>query len=113
MGHHVIMNDWFSSPDLFYQLCSKQTGAMGTLHQNRKGVSAEIKSSKLKKGKHVSVYKDRLMIMKWKHKKYICLIITIHDDKMVPTRVQGQDKEQPKIVTDYNSGMGGVDLSAA
>jgi hypothetical protein len=44
---------------------------MGTLHQNRKGVPAEIKSSKLKKKEHVSIYKDRLLIMKWKNKKYM------------------------------------------
>jgi hypothetical protein len=42
---------------------------METLCQNRKGVSAEIKSAKLKKGEDVSVYKDKLMIMEWKNKK--------------------------------------------
>jgi hypothetical protein len=39
---------------------------MGTLHQNRKGVTEEIKKEKLKKGESVAVYKDKLMIMKWK-----------------------------------------------
>jgi hypothetical protein len=68
-GFCVIMENWFSSPDLFHKLCSKQTDTMGTVRQNKKGVSAEIKSAKLKKGEHVSVYKDRLMIMKWKNKK--------------------------------------------
>lgn len=32
---------------------------------------------------------------------------------MVPIWVQGQDMEKPKVVTDYNSGMRGVDLSGA
>jgi hypothetical protein len=36
---------------------------MRTLHQNRKGVPAEIKSKKLKKGGYVSVYKYKIMIM--------------------------------------------------
>jgi hypothetical protein len=35
---------------------------------------AEIKSTKLKKGEHVSVYKDRLMIMKWKNKTKIFVL---------------------------------------
>jgi hypothetical protein len=61
--YRVIMDSWFSSPDLFHKLCSKQTDAMGTLHQNRKGFPAEIKSAKLKTGEPLSVYKDRLMIM--------------------------------------------------
>jgi hypothetical protein len=85
---------------------------MGALHKNRKGVPAEIKTAKLKKGKHVSVYKDRLIIMKWRNKKVICLISITHD-KMVPTRVQGQDMQKPEVVTDYNSGMGGVNVSDA
>jgi hypothetical protein len=57
------MDIWFSSPDLFHKLCNKQN-IMGTLHQNRKGVPAEIKDAKVTKGEHVSVYKDRLMVMK-------------------------------------------------
>jgi hypothetical protein len=43
------MFNWFSSPDLYSKLCNKQTDAMGTLHQNRKGVPDEIKKEKLKK----------------------------------------------------------------
>jgi hypothetical protein len=35
-GYRVIMDNWFSSPDLFHKLCSKLTDAMGTLHQNRR-----------------------------------------------------------------------------
>jgi hypothetical protein len=46
---------------------------MGTLHQNRKDVCAEIKSAKLKKGEYVSVYKNRVMIMKWKNKNVFVL----------------------------------------
>jgi hypothetical protein len=65
-GYPVIMDSWFSNPDLFHRLCSKQADAMGTLHQKRKSVPAEIKSTNLKKGEHVLVYKDRLKIMKWK-----------------------------------------------
>jgi hypothetical protein len=59
---------------------------MGTLGQNRMGVPVEIKSVKLRKEEHVSVYKDRLLIMKLKDKKDVWFISTTHDDKMVPTR---------------------------
>jgi hypothetical protein len=87
---------------------------MGTLRRNRKGVPAEIKSAKLKKkGELVSDYKHRLMIMKWINEKDICLISITYDNKMVPTRVRGQDAERPNVIIDYNSGMGGVDLSDA
>jgi hypothetical protein len=112
-GYCVVMDSWFSSPDLFHKLCSKQTDAMGTLRQNTEGVPAEIKCAILTKGKYVSFYKARLMIMKWKDKKDICLISSTHEDKMVLTRIQGQNMEKPKVVIDYNSRMGGVDLSDA
>jgi hypothetical protein len=71
---------------------------MGTLHQNRKGVPAEIKSAKLKKGEHVSVYKARLMIMMWKNQKDIRLISTTHNE-LVPVRVQGQDNGEGQSST--------------
>jgi hypothetical protein len=97
-GYCVIIDNWFSSPDLFHELCSKQTDVIGTLHQNRKGVPAEIKSAKLQNGERVSVYTDRLMIMKWKDKKNIFLISTTHDNKMVPSRVRGQGMEKPELI---------------
>jgi hypothetical protein len=50
------------------------------------------------------------MIKKRKDKKDVYLISTTHDDQTVPTRVQGQGMEKPNVVTDYNSGLGGVDL---
>jgi hypothetical protein len=59
---------------------------MGTLRSIRKTVPAEIKSAKLKKGEYV-----RLMIMKWKNKKFVSLISTTHD-KMVQGTIRGQDK---------------------
>jgi hypothetical protein len=49
-GYHVITDSWFSNQDLFHKLCSKQTDAMRTLHQNGKSVHAEIKIAKPKKG---------------------------------------------------------------
>jgi hypothetical protein len=43
--------------------------------------------------------------MKWNGKKDVC-----HDDKIVPACVEGQDMEKPRVVLDYNSWMGDMDL---
>jgi hypothetical protein len=85
---------------------------MGTLHQNRKGASVEIKSAKLKKGENISVYRQTNDNKEEGQKGCLpAFISTTRDDKMVQTRVQGQDMEKSKVVTDYNSKMGGVNLS--
>jgi hypothetical protein len=47
--------------------------------------------------------------MTWNNERDICLISTAHDDKMISSRFRGQDMEKPKVVVDYNSGMGCVD----
>jgi hypothetical protein len=49
------------------------------------------------------------MIIKWNNKKDTCFTSTTHNE-MVLIRVQGQYMEKAKVVTDYNSGMGDVDL---
>jgi hypothetical protein len=41
---------------------------------------------------------------------YSCLVNTAYDE-IIPSWVQGQDMEKLEVVIDYNSGLGGVDLS--
>jgi hypothetical protein len=65
---------------------------------------------KFKKGKHVSICKDRLIIMKWTNKKIFVLLLPL----MIKWfQVWGQDTEKPKKVFDYNSGMENMDLNDA
>jgi hypothetical protein len=51
------MDNWFSSPDLYEKLCSKQINAMETFHQNKNSVLAELKV-KLKKREHVGLHRQ-------------------------------------------------------
>ena len=111
--YFVTMDNWFSSPELFEKLRNQNTDAIGTLRQNRKGVPSEIKKSKLKKGEYVSAYKDKLLVMKWKDKKDICLMSTIHDEAMIEKEYRGQRIKKPKVAIDYNKTVGGADLSDA
>jgi hypothetical protein len=59
----------------------------------------------------VPVYKDKLMIMKRKKEKDICLMSITHNEKLVQTRVRDQDIKKPRVVIDYYSMTGGVDMS--
>lgn len=48
-GHHVYMDNYFSSPSLFVELKTNQVCACGTLQTNCVGVPEKIKKTKLKK----------------------------------------------------------------
>jgi hypothetical protein len=50
----------------------------------------------MKEGENAPVYKDKLMIMKWKDRKDICFMCITHDDKMDLIGVQGQDMAKNK-----------------
>jgi hypothetical protein len=72
-AYHVIMGSWFSSPDLYDKLRSKQTDAMGTVRQNKKGVAVEIQKAELKKLGCVLVSNDEPMAVKYKNERHVCL----------------------------------------
>ena len=42
-GHHVYMDNYYSSPELFSELYYRQTYACGTVRQNRKGLPNAVK----------------------------------------------------------------------
>lgn len=48
--HHIYMDNYFSSPQLFSLLSEEQTGACGTLHTNRRGVPPRIRNASMAKG---------------------------------------------------------------
>jgi hypothetical protein len=61
----------------------------------------------------VPVYRGELVITKREDKKDICPTSVIHDEKFDKTRVQDQDIKKPRVVINYLSMMGGVDMSGA
>ena len=48
-GHHVYMDNYYTSPDLFLQLHSKECFACGTCRKNRKKLPKAVTIVKLKK----------------------------------------------------------------
>ena len=49
-GHHLYMDNLFSSPELFNDLATNQMGACGTLLVNFVGTPDAIMASKMRKG---------------------------------------------------------------
>ena len=62
-------------------------------------------------GQVVAAYWKKSMVLKWKNKKDVCFMSTLHDDFMMQVKSRhGKKVNKPKAVANYNSNMGGVDL---
>jgi hypothetical protein len=76
-------------------------------------VPDEIKNAKFKKEKMCQYTWKKLVIMKRKDKKDICLMSVTHDEKLVQTMVRDQDIKKLRVVVDYYSMMRGEDMNDA
>ena len=111
-GYCLYTDNFFMSPSLADILVSKQTDFVGTLRLNRRNVPQKVKEAKLKKTEIVVAFKNKTMVLKWKDKRDVTVLSTIHDNSMVKTvSRRGLETEKPKVIVDYNANMGGVDLS--
>ena len=117
-GHHVYVDNYYTSPALFSDLQDKGFGACGTVRANRRGLPIEIKAT-LARGETISVPMDKsMMALKWMDKRPVTMLSTIHDDSMTTKirrkrRREGEKEEilKPVVVDQYNQFMGGVDRS--
>ena len=114
-GHHVYMDNYYSSPELFSELHYKETFACGTCRSNRKNMPKSVTKAKLKKkGQCVFRRNGPLLCIKWKEKKDVVMLSTVQEAIFVETgRVdrEGKKIEKPECVYYYCGRMGGVDLS--
>ena len=132
-GHHVYMDNYYSSPTLFLDLDEKGFGACGTVSINRRGMPIEwqkkenrtSKSTKetvkasppLKKGEiRMKKLNGNLKALQWKDKRIVTMISTIHDDSVIHKsrrrRLANGGQEEvmkPVMIEEYNRHMGGVD----
>ena len=113
-GHHVYFDNYYTSPDLFRQLLRETTYACGTVRQNRKGLPEALKEAKIKSGQ--SVWRrsdDALLALKWKDKKDVFMLSSIHKANQKQTRFNFQNEAvvKPVVVADYTENMAGVDLN--
>ena len=100
------------SPEFADTLTKKQTNIYGTISNRRKDLPQRFSKGKLQKGEIQAFERGKVMALKWKDKKPVYLLSTVHDvtTKMV-TQKCGKEVIKPKVVCDYNDTMGGVDRS--
>ena len=119
-GHHIYMDNYYSSPELFSELYYRQTYACGTVQQNRKGLPATVKKTKLKLLESVFLRNGPMLCLKWSgpqkksKKKPVTILSTIHsaNELLTPkTDPYGNCIPKPVAIHEYTKNMSGVDIS--
>ena len=84
-GHHIYMDNYYTTPELFSELFYHETYACGTVRQNRKGLPTSVKQAKLKPLQSVYLRSGPMLCLKWSGekkkstKKPVTILSTIHE----------------------------------
>ena len=83
-GHNLYVGNWYSSRTLFEILHQKKAGACGTVKVNRRDL-LNFQAFKLSQNEQISFHIDILLALKWKNKRNVHMISTIHGTEMIIT----------------------------
>jgi len=118
-GHHIYMDNLYSSPTLFKLLRERGLGACGTVREDRRGMPKKLFKPKMIKGEmKTAVLEGEVQALKWMDKRAVKVLTTIHGTSMVPKRRRSrlaiggiEEVMKPTAIEQYNQHMGGVDKS--
>ena len=82
-GYCLYTDNFYMSPALADKLVDNETDTVGTVRVTRKDIPAKIKGTKLRKGEIVAAYQKKSALLKWKDKKDVCILSTLHDGSMI------------------------------
>ncbi len=114
----VYFDNFYTSPQLCKRLLTLGFKSCGTVRIDRKGIPETFRKATPTKGSIVTYRDEDMLGLKWKDKRYVSVLTSIHDDSMVTKQrrtrqVTGglETTQKPKAIEEYNQYMGGVDRS--
>ncbi|XP_069802761.1 piggyBac transposable element-derived protein 4-like [Dendropsophus ebraccatus] len=112
-GYNLYLDNWYTSVPLFKCLLAKKTVACGTVRKNQKHLPKTLIGQTLKIGESRAMVHDGVLCLKFRDKKDVCMLTSIHDASCtpVPTRGFTSSTMKPVCIQAYNKFMGGVDLN--
>ena len=119
-GHHIYMDNYYTSPELFYELYYRETYACGTVRSNRKGLPNTVKNAKIETLQSVFMRNGPLLCLKWSGEKKkakknpVTMLSTIHNANEMLTKkkdAHGNRLPKPVCIHQYTQNMSGVDIS--
>ena len=111
----VMMDNFFSSLDLFEYLKAHGVYACGTVRPNRVGLPKLANDKDLNRGEFdYEVSDQNIIYYKWKDNRCVHFLSNYHGSETVNVKRKEKNGTQidisgPAVVIDYNSHMGGVD----
>ena len=122
-GHHLFIDNWYTSLALCLFLKVRGIYVCGTTRTNRKGHPTELKEFKARgkeRGESIIRVHSGVVAMAWKDSQIVNFMSTIHYPDEVDTVIRNQKDRRTghyeavevpshKLVTQYNENMGAVD----
>ena len=120
-GHHLFIDNYYTSLPLAKYLLQKATHVTGTIKEGRKKFPTELKQVNVEKGEAVFYQSNDIVVGKYRsHKdkasgkpKLVNILSTAHGVEMANTTRRDRDGniiQKPRSIIAYNHNMGGVDL---
>ena len=107
LGHHLYVDNFYTSPKLFKDLLETGTIACGTVRSNRRGFPPELKTNiqPADSSFHKSRMREGFMTgVHWQDNRDVHALSTIHGNA-----VAHDLPHKPELISDYNKFTGGVD----
>ncbi len=90
-GHQLYCDNYYTRPTLFSSLRALGFGACGTARGDRKRMPKTLAAVKLQKGEVITCDVEKGMLaLKWRDKRQVTMLSTIHDDSMVQKHRQSR-----------------------
>ncbi|CAH1960175.1 unnamed protein product [Acanthoscelides obtectus] len=90
----LSLDNYYTSVDLAEKLSMRRTDCVRTVRLNRKGIPKELKQKKLEHGEACALFRKKIMFLKYKDKKEIVMISTLHDNQFVEKKKQREGNEK-------------------
>jgi hypothetical protein len=108
-GYCLTVDNFYTSPQLADLLITKKTDIYGTVRPSRTDMPPRFRSKKLKKGEVAAFQRGKVTTVRWKDKRDVSILSTIHNAEMKTVTKWGKQIIKPAAVISYNDTMGGVD----
>ncbi|KAF7685756.1 PiggyBac transposable element-derived protein 4 [Cucumispora dikerogammari] len=111
-GYHLYVDNFYTGIPLAKDLMEHNTHVCGTLRRNRKFLPKNVVTAKLTKGQVVKKRSGQITLLKWKEKRDVLMLTTMHTGHVVQSTKlnrKGELIHKPNCIMDYNKYICGVD----